>query len=73
MCYTGTTPGSTAVYHCGEGYGLSSESGVLVCQYNGVWNGISPTCQSQYSQDREIKYYKCTCCISFSCVQVAVF
>ena len=49
VCYTGTTPGSTAVYHCGEGYGLSSESRVLVCQYNGLWNGTSPTCQSECS------------------------
>ena len=46
VCYTGTTPGSTAVYHCGEGHETSRESEVIICQHDGVWK--SPmTCTRQ--------------------------
>ena len=46
VCYTGTTPGSTAVYHCGERYEASSESNLVTCQQSGLWN-TSLECQQK--------------------------
>ena len=44
LCYTGLTPGSTATYSCGKGYELSGGNEQLVCQGNGTWHGMIPTC-----------------------------
>ena len=44
MCYTGTTPGSTAVYHCGEGHELVDGQKTRECQTSGEWSGIAPSC-----------------------------
>ena len=44
MCYTGTTPGSTAVYHCGEGHELVDGQKTRECQTRGEWSGIAPSC-----------------------------
>ena len=44
VCYSGTTPGSTAVYHCGEGYELVGEKNTRQCKTNGNWGGATPTC-----------------------------
>ena len=43
VCYTGTTPGSTAVYHCGEGHEAAGEE-VLRCQTTGKWNKVATVC-----------------------------
>ena len=43
VCYTGTTPGSTAVYHCGEGHEAAGEE-VLRCQATGKWNEVATVC-----------------------------
>ena len=43
LCYTGLTPGSTATYSCDNGYELNG-SGSLVCQDDGTWDGLAPTC-----------------------------
>ena len=44
VCYTGTTPGSTAVYHCGEGHELVDGQKTRECQTSGEWSGIAPAC-----------------------------
>ena len=44
VCYTGTTPGSTAVYHCGEGHELVDGQKTRECQTSGEWSGIAPSC-----------------------------
>ena len=40
---TGLTPGSTATYICNKGYKLNG-SEKLVCQDDGTWDGMIPTC-----------------------------
>ena len=40
VCYTGTSPGSTAVYSASPGCALSQESRVRrTCMDNGLWSG----------------------------------
>ena len=39
VCYTGTSPGSTAVYSASPGCALSQESRVQTCMDNGLWSG----------------------------------
>ena len=39
VCYTGTSPDSTAVYSASPGCALSQESRVRTCMDNGLWSG----------------------------------
>ena len=39
VCYTGMSPGSTAVYSASPGCALSQESRVRTCMDNGLWSG----------------------------------
>ena len=46
VCYTGTTPGSTAYTLCDEGYNFNDEKmrKPTECLENGQWNGTQPQC-----------------------------
>ena len=45
VCYTGTVPGSTAVYHCdtSKGYTLCGDTS-LTCEDDGKWSSTASTC-----------------------------
>ena len=42
----GTTKGSLAEYSCTPGYDLTGDR-ERVCQANGQWSGVAPTCVSK--------------------------
>ena len=46
VCYTGTNPGSIAIYHCNTGFQFQQMQTVHVrlCRSNGLWSGVIPSC-----------------------------
>ena len=45
VSYTSTLEGYSAVYMCADGYQYLSGADQRICQSNGKWSGIIPTCR----------------------------
>ena len=45
---SGTEEGSTATYHCNEGYELEGNQ-IRECGSDGMWSGEEPTCEGEFS------------------------
>ena len=54
VCYNGTSPGSTAVYHCGEGYEVAGNN-TRDCQSNDKWEGELPVCKESRELEEKNK------------------
>ena len=66
VCYTGTSPGSTAVYSASPGCALSQESRVWrTCMDNGLWSGAPAVVvrrgEGQRSLSRYVYLRTCRC------------
>ena len=66
VCYNGTSPGSTAVYHCGEGYWLVNEEKTRECQTSGEWSQNS-SCMCKYPSSR----VACSACTFYAACSVS--
>jgi len=40
-----TTFGNMATYSCDPGYELRPDNSIQICQANGTWSGIDPSCE----------------------------
>ena len=45
MTQTGTTFGHAAIYSCNPGYTIVGATTTRVCNFNGRWTGVAPTCE----------------------------
>ena len=67
-CYSGTTAGSVATYHCDNGYIISSGSEQRECRSDGNWEGEIPVCKEgiilHIKFRRLVLYLKCKAVIN---------
>jgi len=40
-----TTFGNMATYSCDPGYELHPDNSIRICQANGTWSGMDPSCE----------------------------